>query len=117
MESDGGTFDPTGLMYTGTTKGYSGARKIGSYYLEKYLNVQVGSTISPDADITPLANRGVPTFSLRNSGGVGPVFKYFEYHHTQADTFDKIDKNDFNKNVAVFAVAAWVASAGEWALK
>jgi carboxypeptidase Q len=117
MESDTGTFNPTQLAFTGTTKGYSGARKFGSYYLEKFLNVEVGSTPYPDADITPLAQRGVPTFSMRNSGNVSPGFKYFEYHHTHADTFDKIDKEDFNKNVAVFAVAAWVASAGEWALK
>jgi len=34
--------------------------------------------------------------------------KYFWYHHTNADTFDKIDFNEFNHCVAAMAVMAYV---------
>jgi len=33
---------------------------------------------------------------------------YFDYHHTQADTFDKIDPDDFRRCVATFAVMGYV---------
>jgi len=117
MESDGGTFKATDLMFKGTPKGLSGAGKIGSHYLTKLLDVKIGSTTGADADITPLANQGVPAMSLRTTGNINPNPKYFEYHHTQADTFDKIDIADFQNNVAVFAIASWVVSDGEFPLK
>ena len=34
--------------------------------------------------------------------------KYFWYHHTNADTFDKIDINELNQCVAAMAVMAYV---------
>jgi len=33
---------------------------------------------------------------------------YWDYHHTQADTFDKIGPDDFRKCVAAFAVMSYV---------
>ena len=35
-------------------------------------------------------------------------YKYFWYHHTNADTFDKIDFDSFNKCVAAMTVMAYV---------
>lgn len=53
------------------------------------------------ADISPLAARGVPCFEpLQDSR------TYFDYHHTQADTFDKIDPAALRENCAVIAVLA-----------
>ena len=34
--------------------------------------------------------------------------KYFWYHHTAADTFDKVDFYDFNKCIAAMAIMAFV---------
>ncbi len=34
--------------------------------------------------------------------------RYMEWHHTAADTLDKIDPMEFNKNVAQLAVFAYV---------
>lgn len=117
MESDQGTFKATDLLFKGTAKGYTAATKMASAYFTKYLDVHVSKVDYADADITPLAERGVPTFSLRTEGNVAPNPKYFYYHHTHADTFDKIDLADFQNNAAVFATAAWVASAGEFPLR
>lgn len=55
------------------------------------------------ADIGPLMRDGVPGLGLRTSGG-----RYFEWHHTNADTLDKINKDDFRMNVATLAVMGYV---------
>jgi len=55
------------------------------------------------ADVAPLNDEGVPVMSLKVDGT-----KYFWYHHTNADTFDKIDFNEFNHCVAAMAVMAYV---------
>ena len=117
MESDQGTFRATELLFKGTATGYKGASKMASTYLTKLLDVRVPQSEFADADITPLAERGVPTMSLRTAGNILPAPKYFEYHHTHADTFDKIALEDFQNNAAVFGVAAFVAAQGEWPLK
>ena len=56
-----------------------------------------------EADTTPLLRAGVPGFSLRTV-----MDHYFDWHHTDADTFDKIDTQDFRKCIATFAVMAYV---------
>jgi carboxypeptidase Q len=117
MESDQGTFKATNMLFKGTSKGFSGAAKIGTTYLTKLMDVKVQSSQSTDADITPLSQQGVPCFSLRTAGNILPSPKYFEYHHTHADTFDKIALSDFQNNAAVFAITAWVAAQGEWNLQ
>jgi carboxypeptidase Q len=55
-----------------------------------------------DSDTDPLAKAGVPNFGLRTVGK-----HYFDWHHTQADTFDKIDPRDFRLNVASLAVLSY----------
>ena len=55
------------------------------------------------ADIGPLMQDGVPGFGLRTVGE-----HYFDWHHTEADTLDKIDPQNFKKNVAAMAVLAYV---------
>ena len=55
------------------------------------------------ADIGPLMREGVPGFGHRTVGQ-----RYFEWHHSQADTLDKIDPRDFRLNVASLAVLAYV---------
>ena len=54
------------------------------------------------ADISPLMREGVPGLALRTSGG-----RYFEWHHTHADTLDKVDPKDFRTAVAALAVVAY----------
>jgi hypothetical protein len=38
------------------------------------------------------------------------VTKYFDYHHSANDTFDKIDLRGLDKNVAAVAVFAYCAA-------
>ncbi|MGB8260732.1 MAG: M20/M25/M40 family metallo-hydrolase [Terracidiphilus sp.] len=55
------------------------------------------------ADIAPLMALGVPGFGHRTVG-----LRYFEWHHSEADTLDKIDPKEFRLNMASLAVLAYV---------
>ncbi|MBA2339088.1 MAG: M20/M25/M40 family metallo-hydrolase, partial [Pyrinomonadaceae bacterium] len=52
-----------------------------------------------EADISPLAAAGVPAFGLLQDNRA-----YFNYHHTPADTLDKINQQELAENVAVMSV-------------
>jgi len=54
-------------------------------------------------DIGPLMRTGVPGFGL-----VTVNEHYFDWHHTNADTLDKVDLQDFRKCIASLAVMAYV---------
>jgi len=55
------------------------------------------------ADIEPLMREGVPGLAERTVGT-----HYFDWHHTEADTFDKVNLEDFRKNMAAMAVMSYV---------
>ena len=57
---------------------------------------------SPEADIEPLANKGVPAFGLLQDGRI-----YFNYHHTAADTLDKIVPRELQENATAMAVMGY----------
>lgn len=57
---------------------------------------------SPEADISPLDALGVPTFGLWQDSRT-----YFDFHHTTADTLDKIVPRELAENAAVMAVLAY----------
>src|SRR5260370_25945297 len=54
-------------------------------------------------DIGPITAKGVPALGLHTVGT-----HYFDWHHTEADTFDKIDPKDFKQCVAAMAVMSYV---------
>ncbi len=68
----------------------------------------VGSTAfrstetSPGSDIEPLVEAGVPGIGIIQDGR-----KYFDYHHTAADTLDKVDPQDLRENAAAMAVIGY----------
>jgi carboxypeptidase Q len=72
----------------------------------------VGSTIfrttnrSPGSDIDPLVEAGVPGIGIIQDGR-----KYFDYHHTAADTLDKVDPQELRENAAAMAVMGYALAA------
>jgi hypothetical protein len=55
-----------------------------------------------EADISPMTRLGVPAYApVQNSR------TYFDYHHTAADTFDKVDRAPMAANTAVLAALAY----------
>jgi hypothetical protein len=57
------------------------------------------------SDIGPLLADGVPGFGVRTVG-----IHYFDWHHTDADSFDKIVPREFQLNVAALAVLSYVVA-------
>lgn len=57
---------------------------------------------SPETDIEPLAAKGVPAFGIWQSG-----LTYFTYHHTAADTLDKVVPAELRENAACMAVIGY----------
>jgi Zn-dependent M28 family amino/carboxypeptidase len=53
-------------------------------------------------DLIPLHLRGMPAFSP-----IQDTRRYFDYHHTAADTLDKVDAQDLRGNVAVVSVLTY----------
>ena len=63
------------------------------------------------ADIQPLEKAGVPSFSP-----IQDTRFYFNYHHSAADTLDKIDPKQLAETSAVVAVAAYALANSEQSL-
>lgn len=101
IESDGGVFRPTGFGFTGSDQAMAVVRKVAE------LLQDVGSgTITRGgggSDIGPLMQTGVPGMGLNVDDA-----RYFWYHHTDADTMDKLDPDDVARCVATMAVMAYV---------
>jgi Zn-dependent M28 family amino/carboxypeptidase len=55
------------------------------------------------ADIAPIMALGVPGLGLQTTSE-----HYNDWHHTEADTFDKVNPEHFRQNVAALAVMAYV---------
>jgi len=55
------------------------------------------------ADIAPIVAQGVASLSPTTTAE-----HYFDWHHTQADTVDKVDPREFKKNTAMLAVLAYI---------
>jgi carboxypeptidase Q len=72
----------------------------------------VGSTVlrvtsaSPGSDIEPLVDSGVPGIGI-----IQDTRKYFDYHHTAADTLDKVDPQQLRENAAAMAVMGYALAA------
>lgn len=54
------------------------------------------------SDISPLESAGVPAFGLFQDSRT-----YFNYHHTAADTLDKVVPSELAENAAAMAVLAY----------
>jgi carboxypeptidase Q len=101
IESDGGVFAPTGFNFTGSVAAGDIVKQVGT------LLARIGAgTVSPNgggSDIEPLMGTGVPGMGLEVDGS-----KYFWFHHTPADTPDKLNPIEMQRCVAALAVMAYI---------
>ena len=101
IESDAGVFQPTGFGFLGSGRGMEIIQSVG-----KLLDPISAGKIAKGcrgADVLKLVRGGVPVMHLEVDRE-----KYFWYHHTDADTIDKLDPAEFNRCVAAMAVMAYV---------
>ncbi|MDP1831780.1 MAG: M20/M25/M40 family metallo-hydrolase [Geothrix sp.] len=54
------------------------------------------------ADVSPMVGEGVPGIGMEHA-----ATHYFDIHHTHADTFDKVEKEDLAHNAAALATFAF----------
>ncbi len=111
LESDSGLFDPVGFGYSGA----EGGRELLAARVEPLLRglLKEDADVGPagitegggGADIGPMMRDGVPGLSLRTDNG-----QYFVYHHTPADTIDKLDPAHVQRAVAATAILIYVAA-------
>jgi carboxypeptidase Q len=101
IESDGGVFKPQGFGFTGSDSAFAIVRQIGTLLAAIGAgDIQRGGG---GADIGPIMALGVPGMGLNVDGT-----RYFWYHHTDADTVDKLDPHDVALCVATMAIMAYV---------
>jgi carboxypeptidase Q len=100
MESDAGVFDPIGFGFSGNEQAYNQLSEIAQQLVE--IDAAELRKGGGGADIGPLMNKGVPGMGLNVDAE-----KYFWYHHSAADTFDKLNHEDFNECVATMAAYAF----------
>jgi carboxypeptidase Q len=103
IESDAGVFKPLGYGFTGVNDAYAIIREIGQ--LLQPIEAGTITRGGGGADIAPLTREGVPSMGLTVDGS-----KYFWYHHTDADTIDKLNKEDVNKCVASMALMSFIVA-------
>ncbi len=105
MESDGGVFNPKGYDFAGSDSAASIVQQVASLLRPINATGVQRSKESPEADIGPLVERGVPGIGLDVDAE-----RYFWYHHSQGDTLDKLDPGELARCVAVMAVMAYVVA-------
>jgi carboxypeptidase Q len=105
IESDSGIYRPEGLGLAVAAPGQARANLIE---IGKLLSTIRAHRIAADgggADIGPIMREGVIGASLDVDGS-----RYFDIHHTAADTLDKISREDLALCVATMAVYAYVVA-------
>ncbi|MBC8326387.1 MAG: M20/M25/M40 family metallo-hydrolase [Verrucomicrobia subdivision 3 bacterium] len=103
IESDSGVFKPTGYGFLGSGEGMKVIQQIGG--LLKPLGAGEIKKGCRGADVMRLIVGGVPVMHLEVDRE-----RYFWFHHTHADTIDKLDQNEFNRCVASLAVMTFLAA-------
>jgi len=103
IESDGGVFKPQGFTFTGSDAAFDILKQIA--LLLDRIDADAMVKGGGGADIGPITALGVPGLGLNVDGT-----RYFWYHHTAADTIDKLDPNDMARCVATMAVMAYIAA-------
>ena len=103
IESDAGVFKPLGFGFTGSDSAYAVIQQIGTLLQP----IGAGNMLrgGGGADIGPIMQLGVPGAGLNVDGS-----RYFWYHHSDADTIDKLDAHEFNQCVAAMAVLAYIVA-------
>jgi carboxypeptidase Q len=104
IESDSGVFAPGRLGVTGSTAAQRIIRDIGA--LLAPIGLQDIGAGGGGADIGPIAQAGkVPMLAYQ-----GDSTRYFQIHHTPADTIDRISPEEVSKAAAALAVITYVVA-------
>jgi carboxypeptidase Q len=102
IESDAGAAPPVGFITTLEGKSLESLER-NAQVLNRIAPLKFTSSKHTGADTSPLTDAGVPGFGL-----VPDPRHYFDYHHSAADTLDKVDPKALAQNTAALAGLTWV---------
>ncbi len=101
IESDRGGFTPRGFSVDAPPMT---VEKLGRWaYLFEQIEAGVIRRGGGGADISPLKRQGVPTIGLMVDS-----HRYFDYHHSDNDTFDKVNERELELGAAMLAILSYV---------
>ncbi len=102
IESDAGAGHPLGFYLKMPAAGISVLQPLREILRPIGATALRSTDQSPGSDIEPLVQSGVPGIAIIQDGR-----KYFDYHHTAADTLDKVDPRELRENAAAMAVMGY----------
>jgi carboxypeptidase Q len=102
IETDAGAAPPVGFISTLEGKSLDGVAARATV-LSRIAPMTFTSSSHTGADTSPLTDAGVPGFGL-----VPDPRHYFDFHHTPADTLDKVDPKALAQDTAAVAGLAYV---------
>jgi len=104
IETDAGAAPPTGFITTLEGKSLEALERRAAV-LNRIAPMKFISSKHTGADTSPLTDAGVPGFGL-----VPDPRHYFDFHHSAADTLDKVDPKAMAQNTAALAAFAYILS-------
>jgi carboxypeptidase Q len=102
IESDLGAGHPLGFQAKASPAAILMLQPMAKVLAPMGANLMIPGLDDVGADIASLSALGVPTFGETQDGRT-----YFNYHHTPADTLDKVVPRELRENVAAMAVLAF----------
>lgn len=106
IESDAGAAHPLGFAMKMSAEGLASLLPVFDVLRPVGATAIRPTDRSPGSDIEPLVEAGVPGIGIIQDGR-----HYFDYHHTAADTLDKVDPQELKENAAAMAVMGYVLAA------
>jgi carboxypeptidase Q len=103
IESDRGAFQPTGFTFNGGEQATAIIGQVGA--LLEGIKADKIAAGGGGSDVAQLAPVGVPVMELTVEDS-----KYFWFHHTAADTPDKVNPKELSQCAAAMAVMAYVVA-------
>ena len=102
IESDSGAAHPLGFDIRMTLHAAELLRPVLAVLQSIGSNVAMPTSYAPGADIAAMSEAGVPALGILQDGRT-----YFNYHHSAADTLDKIVPAELRENAAAMAVMGY----------
>jgi carboxypeptidase Q len=102
IESDSGAAHPLGFDVKMISSSIDLLRPVLNVLQSFGATAMQSSTYPPGADIAAMSEAGVPALGVLQDGRT-----YFNYHHTAADTLDKVVPGELRENAAAMAVMGY----------
>ena len=104
IESDSGTFLPTGFGFTGSDAA-RGLLKPVHAFLGETLGAGKSDNVGISADTSHLLQKGVPVMNIQMPDG-----RYFRFHHTEADTVEAVNPDELARCSAAMAAMVYAVA-------